>query len=96
MKKVLDPIGIQVLIAFIVVVAIAQIKSDKTRIANWAAERNYEVLKLEQTFFDYGPFWYCDDDQTIYKTVMKDEFEKERTIYFRIGSFRFQALEKNK
>jgi len=84
-RKVFTPLAVVAFIAFAIFMVIAQTKAHETKIANWAAEHDYEVVSINQTFFDYGPFWYCDEDQTIYKTVMRDKFEKERIVYFRIG-----------
>jgi len=75
----------------ILLAAYASSKYEQQQIHNWAAENNYKVISVEMTFMDYGPFWYKDEDDKIYKAVLIDKStEKKRVSYFRIGTFRFE------
>jgi hypothetical protein len=61
--------------------------SDREYITNWAAESGYELISVEETWFDHGPFWFVDDDDRIYRVEVRDEREHPRTSYFRFRLF---------
>ena len=64
-------------------------KSDEDAVRDWAASNNCRVVKIEQCFFDYGPFWYKDEDDRIWRAEISDAHEQGKVVYFRIGLFRF-------
>jgi len=76
-------------LALLLFVAIKQDGWDKDAIQKWAADNSCEVISVERTVFDHGPFWFVDDDDRIYKVEVKDRFEHPRTTYFRFRSFGF-------
>lgn len=60
---------------------------DHDRISTWAKENNYTIIKKDLTLLDYGPFYYKDDGQEIYKVIVKDKNQLTKVFYFRIGLF---------
>lgn len=80
-----------VILIFIVAIGsvVEQQSSAERKIKDWADEEGYVVTDIEQCFFSYGPFWYKDDDQSIYKARVITLTEENKTSYFRIGPWGF-------
>ena len=90
MQIFLVVIGIVVLVAIALSFQRWQNISYQRKIHDWALQNNCRVIKIEKTWFDYGPFWAKNDDQSIYRVEVRDRLERKRVSYFRIGPFHFQ------
>ncbi len=53
------------------------------RINDWAVENKYTVVSIEKPWFSTGPF-YTNDHQTIYKVTLRNFYEKEYIVWFRL------------
>lgn len=92
MKLKDHPVVLVILVVVFIAVSISTLKSERTRIHNWADENNHKVVSMEQTWLDYGPFFLCNDDQTIYKANLIDlSNERECVYYFRVSWWRLEA-----
>ena len=72
-------------VVFLGVVVTLTIRSGESRIEQWAVENSYEVIECKITILDCGPFWYKNDDQHIYRAILRDSLENERVAYFRLS-----------
>ena len=75
-------ISVFLVLAVAIVIVIGD--SNEKYINEWASEHNYHVKKVEKAFFTHGPFWLCDDDQTIYVVTVRNKYEKEYVVWFRL------------
>ena len=75
-------------IGFVIWLSIANIKSDKAEIQAWADENNIvKVVSVKKTLFANGPFWIREDHHRIYKVIVIDNSEHQRTTWFRFGGW---------
>jgi hypothetical protein len=83
----LKNIGIVILvllgIGLVLFLAGKQMESQERTIRDWCQGQGYEVIELEHCSFDHGPFWFSDEDQHIYRTVVVDRFENRKFIWHR-------------
>lgn len=85
MKAVL---GVIVIIAVFILIAVLVGQHREDQIREWAAEHRYTVVDIDQCIVDHGPysFWEVDDeDDTIYKVVLRNEAGYDRVAYFKFG-----------
>lgn len=73
-------------IAVAISLLVFTMSGNHAKIESWAEENDYVVVSIDETFFDYGPFWVKHDGQHIYRVVLC-RGSKERTSYFRTGIF---------
>jgi len=89
----LNEIGVGIFVVLILSLlfwfAIKQDGWDKDSINKWATENSCEVVSIERTVFDHGPFWFVDEDDRIYKVNVKDRLEHPRVTYFRFKVWGF-------
>jgi hypothetical protein len=88
-SKIGGGIFVACVLALLLFVAIKQDGWDKDTIHNWATDNSCEVISVERTVFDHGPFWFVDEDDRIYKVEVKDRLEHPRVTYFRFRPFGF-------
>lgn len=62
------------------------IKGHDKEIKTWANKNKYTIVSSKSTILDYGPFYYCDDHQYIYKVIIDTKDKQRKTFYFRFGS----------
>lgn len=87
LKSGVVAIVVLVVLGLAIIAAVLTPASDNRTIQDWASSNGYQVLKLERTFFDHGPFWLVSEDDRVYRVEILDEREKERTAYFKFGLF---------
>lgn len=76
-----------VLLLFVVGYAIcARRDREKNIIREWAEANDYQIVSIEATVFDHGPFWLVDDDDQVYRVVVNDS-QNDRVTYFWFGLF---------
>lgn len=75
-------------IVLVIWLTMANTKSDKVEIRQWADENKIvKVVSIEKTLFANGPFWIREDHHRIYKVVVIDNSEHQRTTWFRFGGW---------
>jgi hypothetical protein len=85
---ILKLFGAVVVIGLVIWIAVANSESDKATIQQWADNNNIvKVVSVESTWIDKGPYWVKEDHHRIYKVVVIDHLEKQRTTYFRFGGW---------
>lgn len=61
-------------------------------INKWVKKKGFELVDLDLSLFDYGPFYYKAHYHRIYKIVVKDSEANIKTFYCRSG-FGFEYVE---
>ena len=79
-------IGIFILLFFIGSCFYMLQVSDEQYIKSWAKEHDYQVVSIDRTLFDNGPFWIKNDEDRIYRVVI--EAEEKRVVYFDFTLFK--------
>jgi hypothetical protein len=87
MKDICLVVFVTGILSLLLYVAINQNGWDNDSIQKWASENSCEVVSVERTFFDHGPFWFVDEDDRVYKVKVKDRLEHPRVTYFRFRPF---------
>ena len=83
--KMSGPLAALILVAIVALgiwAIIAQSKSDHQYIERWAQENHYEIISIEKTVFDHGPFWMVDEHDRVYRVKIAGE---DRLCYFWFG-----------
>ena len=70
--------------AIILVIAILTHQDPENYIRGWAAENKYSVTNIEKPWLNHGPFFLIAKEQTVYKVTVKDYYEKEYIVWFRL------------
>lgn len=84
MKSIVFSLAILLIIGLGTAIIVLVSDANKEYMAQWAAERNYQIIETEKPIFRHGPFWTCGDGQTIYKVTLRDRYEKEYIVWFRL------------
>jgi len=82
---ILTAIGFLLVLAFCIALATWTGQSNREEIKEWCEDNRCQVVSIEEPVFSYGPFWYKNDGQRIYKVAVLDYREKPRVVWFRIG-----------
>lgn len=83
-----SPIYIAIFIIGIVWLACVYGNSHMTHMQNWAKENDLDIVSIEACYFDKGPYWYTDsEDSTTYVMKVMDKDGKERISYFNFGFY---------
>ena len=93
MKKVYESLVLLFFISVIIGVGIGSVavirQTDETRINEWAVENGHSVKEIEECYFVYGPYWYKDKNQRIYKISLNNN----KIFWMRTGLFSNEYLE---
>lgn len=87
--EIVTVVFVAFVLSLLLYVSINQIGYDKETIKSWATENSCEIVNVERTFFDHGPFWFVGEDDRIYKVEVKDRLEHNRVTYFRFGLWKY-------
>ena len=80
--------GLALVVVFCIWLAMSNRKSDKEEIQTWADDNKIvKVVSIEEPLFSTGPFWIREDHHRIYKVIVIDNSEKQRTTWFRFGGW---------
>lgn len=85
-----NAISVLVVVAIIALAIWGSITSHNhqiTTIRQWASEQNCDISNIEQPMFQHGPFWFVDEDDTIYKVTLTDNEGNQQISWFRFGEF---------
>lgn len=83
-------LAILVVLAVIVVVIFGSISlrdSERVAMTQWVEQQNCDLVSIEETWLDNGPFWVRDDHHRIYRVTVRDGNGRVRHAYFRFGGF---------
>lgn len=86
-KDSITGIGIILFCIAISVFVVMDGKGKEQKIHNWASQEGYEIVSLEESNFDKGPFWTKDNSQKIYRIQVRDKHNRPKSIWLRVGSW---------
>ena len=86
-KDSITGIGIILFCIALSVVVVMDDKGKEQRIQNWALQEGYEIVSLQESSIDKGPFWTKDESQKIYRIQVKDQYNRPKWLWLRVGSF---------
>jgi hypothetical protein len=89
LKRVLFALVVVALLVALPFLILNKMEGHKTQISEWADANGYEVVEIESKWVDYGPFWFKDEDDEIYRVRLRDRYENEAVAWFRIGFWTF-------
>ena len=76
---------------FVVIITVAAVyfesKANKSAIDEYANKNGYMTVSFELRYFTSGPFWFPDEDDSIYKVVFIDSHEHKKIVWFKFGLF---------
>lgn len=96
MQNKIESVVIFLLVAFVILLCAGiismNVKSDVQQIEEWALQERYlEVVSVEyKHWFNSGcpyQYWQTDEDDRIYKVVVKNDLEKNEVKWFKFGVY---------
>lgn len=75
--------GVVLFSILLLVLAVSHEKKKESKIDQWASQNGYEIVKIEETFFDNGPF-DKQNGESVYRVRVRDKHNNEYTSWFKI------------
>lgn len=66
---------------------------EKGQINQWAQQHHCEVVEIGRPGLFELPFWFADEDDSVYKVKMRDHLENEKTCYFKFSTWGMEVKE---
>ena len=85
-KDSVTGIGIILFCIILSVVVVMDNNRKEQKIKNWALQEGYQIVALEEAN-ENGPFWTKDNSQKIYRVEVKDQYNRPKWIWLRVGAW---------
>jgi len=83
-KDLATGVGLAMFSILLLVVFAHDEQKKESKINDWVQKHGYEIVQMEKTYFDSGPFGSYEGDK-IYRVLVKDRHNKEHVTWFRVG-----------
>lgn len=88
--KVMKEITIAILLGvFLICAAIWHKDAEENAISNWAEENKCQIIEQTAPMFDTGPYWMNDDEDAIYRLIVKKRDGEQKIVWLRVGDHLF-------